>query len=124
MAGGTNRLHHFEDTLAHPRLANLVVGPHQLKRLALDQRILLLLEWRRGLAEALPPAARHWPAGEGIRGHLVEEIGYRHIEHLGELEETARANAVGAALVLLNLLEGQADRCSEFLLAHAKKSAP
>src|SRR6266567_6401785 len=76
MAGGTHRLDHLEDALAHPRLANLVIGPHELERLALDQRILLLLEGRGGLAEAaLAAAARHRPAGERIGRHLVEEIG-------------------------------------------------
>src|SRR5690349_5496274 len=44
MAGGADRLDHLEDALAHATLADLVVGAHQLERLALDQRILLLLE--------------------------------------------------------------------------------
>src|SRR5581483_6886167 len=104
MAGGADRLHHLEDALAHAALANLVVGTHQLERLALDQRILLLLEGSGGLAEAaLAAAARHRPAGERVRGHLAEEVGDRHVEHLGELEQAARADAVGAALVLLDL---------------------
>src|SRR5258708_31996698 len=124
MAGGAHRLDHLEDALAHPRLANLVVSAHQLQRLALDQRILLLLERRGGLAEALAAAARHRPAGERIRRHLVEEIRHGHIEHLGELEEAARTDTVGTALVLLDLLEGQADRRPKLLLAHAEKRAP
>src|SRR5215472_6825949 len=100
MAGGTYRLDHLKDALAHPRLAYLVVGPHQFQRLALDQRILLLLERRGGLAETLTAAARHRPSGEGVRRHLIEEIGHRHVEHLGELEQPPPADADGAALVL------------------------
>ena len=33
----------------------------------------------------------------------------------------ARTDAVGAALILLDLLKGQSNRRSELLLAHAKK---
>src|SRR5580704_8957836 len=62
MAGGAHGLDHLEDTLAHPRLADLVVGPHQFQGLALDQRILFLLERRAGLTEALAPTTRRWPA--------------------------------------------------------------
>src|SRR5580765_7963673 len=105
MARRAHRLHHLEDALAYAALANLVVGAHQLERLALDQRILFLLERRGSLAEtALAAATRHRPAGERVGGHLVEEIRYRHVEHLGELEQAAGADAVGAALVLLDLL--------------------
>src|SRR6476661_4588774 len=124
MARRTHRLYHLEDALAHAALADLVVGAHQLERLALDQRILLLLERRGRLAEtALAAAARHRPAGERVGGHLVEEIRHRHVEHLGELEQAARADAVGAALVLLDLLKGQADGRAELFLAHAEKGA-
>ena len=52
--GMAGRSHdHLEDALADAAFADLVVGAHQLQRLALDQRILLLLERRAGLAEAL-----------------------------------------------------------------------
>src|SRR6185312_6564885 len=123
VAGGADGLDHLEDALAHAVFADLVVGPHQLQRLALDQRILFLLERRGGLAEALLAAARHRPAGERVGGHLVEEIGHRHVEHLGELEQPARADAVRTALVLLDLLEGEADRRPEFFLAHPEQRA-
>src|SRR5919109_1245540 len=82
MACRTYGLDHFEDALAHAAFADLVVGAHQLERLALDQRILLLLERRAGLAEALAAAARHRPARQGVGGHLVEEVRHRHVEHL------------------------------------------
>ncbi len=70
MAGGADRLHHLEDALAHTRLADLVVGSHQLESLALDQRILHLLKRSCFLASTLLPAARHGPAGERIGGHF------------------------------------------------------
>src|SRR5258708_11908595 len=123
MAGGAHRLDHLEDALAHPRLADLVVGAHQFQRLALDQRILFPLERRTGLAEALAPATGHWPAGQRVGRHFVEEIGHRHIQYLGEFEQPARADAVGAALVLLDLLEGQADSGSNLRLTHSEEGA-
>jgi hypothetical protein len=48
MAGRAHGFDHFENALAHPRLADLVVGAQGL---ALDQRVLFLLERRAGLAE-------------------------------------------------------------------------
>src|SRR5258708_35490186 len=59
MAGGPDRLDHLEDALADPALADLVIGANQLERLALDQRVLLLLQRRAGLAQALSATARH-----------------------------------------------------------------
>src|SRR5260370_13576652 len=123
MAGRAHRLDHLEDALAHPRLADLVVGPHQLQRLALDQRILLLLERRAGLAEALAPATRHRPAGQRVGRHLVEEVGHRHIQDLGKFVEPARTDAVGAALILLNLLKREADSITNGRLAHTEQRA-
>src|SRR3546814_7944641 len=38
--------------------------------------------------------------------------------------QPARADPVGAALVLLHLLEGEADRLAELLLAHAAQRPP
>src|SRR5262245_51813613 len=49
----TERLDHLEDAPADAGLADLVVSPHQLQRLSLDQRILFLLERCGGLAEVL-----------------------------------------------------------------------
>jgi hypothetical protein len=66
MARRTHGLDHLEDALAHAAFADLVVGAHQLEGLALDQRILLLLERRAGLAEALAAAARHRAARQDV----------------------------------------------------------
>src|SRR5829696_6874997 len=123
VAGRADGLDHLEDALADAAFADLVVGAHQLQRLALDQRILLLLERRAGLAEALAAAARHRPARQRVGRHLVEEVRNRHVEHLGELVKPARTDAVGAALVLLDLLEGEPDGRPELLLAHSQERA-
>src|SRR5258708_39580239 len=123
VAGGSHGLDHLENALAHATLANLVVGAHQLERLALDEGVLLLLERRAGLTEALSAAARHRAARKCVGRHFVEEIRHRHIQHLGELEEPARANTVGTALVLLDLLESKPDSGAQLLLAHAQKGA-
>src|SRR6185437_7752690 len=47
----------------------------------------------------------------------------RHIEDAAQLVEPAGADAVRAALVFLHLLEGEADRLAELLLAHAETGA-
>src|SRR5206468_166253 len=47
----------------------------------------------------------------------------RNIQYLGELEQAARTDAVGAALVFLNLLKRQTDAVTHRALAHAKQRA-
>jgi hypothetical protein len=51
----------------------------------------------------------------------VEEIRHRHVEHLGDLIEPSRTDAVGAALVLLDLLERQPDGVAELGLTHRQQ---
>lgn len=123
VARGADRLDRLEDALAHLRLADLVVGAHELERFALDERITLLVEGRALLAERndLAAATHHGSAGESLARHLVEEVGDRHVEDLGELKQTRGADAVGAALVLLDLLERQVDRVAELGLRHAEQ---
>ena len=58
--------------------------------------------------------------GVGPR-HVVEKERHRHIEDLAELEQARGADAVDAALVFLDLLEGQAEALAEPLLAHAEQ---
>ena len=53
---------------------------------------------------------------------LVEEL-HRHAQHLRQIEQPAGADAVDAFLVLLDLLEGQAELLAELLLAHAEQHA-
>ena len=54
------------------------------------------------------------------RRHVLEEIGHRHFEHARKLVQPARPDAVGAALILLHLLEGETERFAKLFLAHAK----
>jgi hypothetical protein len=56
--------------------------------------------------------------------HILEEVGDRHIEDPGQVEQAAGADAIGAALVFLHLLEGEADGFRQPLLAHAQQRAP
>src|SRR4029077_6845265 len=121
MAGRSHGLDHLEDALAHPGFADLVVGAHQFEGLALDQRVLFLLERRASFAEALAPTTRHRPAGQRVGRHLVEEIGYRDVLYLGKLQQPPRTDSVGAALIFLDLLKGEPDGRSQLLLAHAEK---
>src|SRR5258708_15134358 len=117
MGGGARGLGPPEDSVGHAVLADRVVGAGQVQGLALDQRILFLLERRAGLAEALAPTTRHRPAGQRVGRHLVEEIRHRNVQYLGEFEQPARADAVGAALIILYLLQRDADGPPELLLA-------
>ena len=52
---------------------------------------------------------------------LLEKELHGYIEDLRDLEQPARADAVHALLVFLNLLEGQSHAFAEALLTHAKQ---
>jgi hypothetical protein len=58
---------------------------------------------RMRMGEQLAPGQIGPPAAGG--GAAVEQGGERHIERAGDLTEATRADAVGAVLVLLDLLE-------------------
>lgn len=62
--------------------------------------------WRRLIGRP----RRGWPRGGG------EEIGDVHVQGAGELPEQRDGEAVAGALVLLDLLEADADRVRELLL--------
>ena len=71
--------------------ADLVVGAHQLERLALGVEITTgRLFGSLGTAGLTLGAA-------ACRVHAFEEVGHGHVEDLGELEQAARADAVEAA---------------------------
>lgn len=57
------------------------------------------------------------------RRRAVEEKGWRDVQRLRNLLEPARADAIGALLVFLHLLEGQPQRFAELLLAHFQQDA-
>src|SRR6478736_5879638 len=57
------------------------------------------------------------------RRGAFEEKRHRHLQDLRDLLQSARANAVGALLVLLHLLEGEPEGVAKLLLAHPKHHA-
>ena len=68
-------------------------------------------------ARAPRPCRRHAP---GMLRRAFEEKRHRHLQDMGNLLQAAGADAVGALLVFLHLLEGEAERVAELLLAHAQ----
>jgi hypothetical protein len=116
---GARSLDHLEDALGHAAFTDLVVGAHQLQRLALDQRILLLLERPKPLRPR-PDIGRPESALDGISSKKYDT---GTPQHLGKLVEPARTDAVGAAFILLDLLEGEAAGIADFSLAHAQQGA-
>jgi hypothetical protein len=56
-------------------------------------------------------------------GRPLEEERYRNLENVGDLLQPARSDAVSTLLVLLHLLEGEAERIAQFPLAHCKHHA-
>src|SRR6185437_2419808 len=53
-----------------------------------------------------------------------EEVADRHLQRAGDLPESRGRDAVGAALVLLDLLESHAARHGELLLGQAEQTSP
>lgn len=102
--------------LAYTRIGDTVIGAHELERLPLGHRIKIESRALLGEVTARGPLGR-------LDRHVVEKEGYRHIEHTAQLKETARANAIGASLVFLDLLEGETDRLAELFLAQSEHGA-
>ena len=53
----------------------------------------------------------------------LEEERHRDLQDMGDVLQPARADAVGAFLVFLHLLKGDAERVPELGLAHAEHHA-
>src|SRR3546814_189275 len=113
--GGRGGLDQLEDAVAHRGIADLAEIAHQLERLTARDRTLVLLDL--GYDRMLGPRLRLLLDA----GHVLEEVGRRHVQDLGELLQAAGADAVQALLVLLDLLEAQADRRPKPLLAEARQ---
>src|SRR5215831_7317899 len=62
------------------------------------------------------------PCGADAFRRALEEERYRHLQNVGDLLQPAGPDAVGAFLVFLHLMEGEAERIAQFRLASA--SAP
>ena len=63
---------------------------------------------------------RFTPIG-GARRKLVEEIGDRNVQEPGQVVKPAGGQAVGAFLVLLDLLEAETEAVGELLLRRAQQ---
>ena len=106
----------FEEAAAHGGIVDRVIGVDEFDRFASAQRIGV-----ERLGRRLGEAARDRRRAHRI--HVVEEERHRHIEDPAQFMQPARADAVGAALVFLHLLKGQADRLAELLLAQPEHVA-
>src|SRR5579884_2518137 len=103
-------LDQLQELAARVVIGHRVIYPHQLDRL-------------RALQMFAP-----FPllAGEvlQVEVHVGVEIADRHVENLADGREAGSADAVGAALVFLHLLKGQAEPRGQSLLVHAEQQAP
>lgn len=89
----------------------LVVGADQVQRLLPGEHFATLA---RAVAGQLPTISV---------GKAIIEVANRDLEGLRQLPEPRSRNAVGAALVLLDLLKADPDRTSQLLLGEAEKPA-
>ena len=104
---------------AQPGVLDPVIGADQLHGLAPGKQI--GFERRRpSLAEASSPPPTATCRG---RGKVLEEKRNRHVQGTAQVEQPARADTVNAALVFLDLLEGEPDGLAELCLANAKQIA-
>src|SRR5262249_23722875 len=78
------RLGEVEYFLPHPPAVDPVIGAHELGRLALGERVRLVI--RRGFGEAAVAATG---GGRDLGRHLVEKELDRDVQNLGELVEPA-----------------------------------
>ena len=124
MAGRADGLDHLEDALAHAALADLVVGAHQLERLALDQRILLLLERRGRLAEPplrpRPDIGRPASAFEGISSKKYDTGTSSTLANSNRRLEPMRLEPRSYFWICWKV---RPTAVAELLLAHAEKRA-
>src|SRR5579864_1727234 len=105
-----------EEAAAHGGILHRIIGVDQIDGFAAAQRIGV-----ERLGRRLGKAARD--RRRPHRVHIVKEERDRHIENAAQLMQPAGADAIGAALVFLHLLEGQADRRAKLFLAEPKHIA-
>src|SRR6185437_9162585 len=114
----------LEDAAAQLRVGDAEISAHQFKSFTPHDR-LVTVKHSGGFAQTLGRLGR--PIGVDLRAvgniQIFEKERHRDIEHLRQLVQPAGTDAVGAALVFLYLLEGEADGLAEFLLAHAEQRA-
>jgi hypothetical protein len=97
-------LDHFQELLARSLIGDRVIGTDQFDRF-----------------RALQPLARlHFARARlGAAGfEIAEEMRNRHVQDIGDLRQPRCTDPIGAALVFLDLLEGEPERSGERLLVH------
>jgi len=104
------RLGQFEKPFANGGFLNPVIGPDQFQRFAFGHRIAALVDFHIVIR-----------TGRMVFGEILKEVGNRNIKYAAQVVETARADAVGAAFVFLDLLKGQPDGFAELFLAEAEQ---
>ena len=116
----TERFGQLEQAFANLRVADAVVGSHQLQRFPSRQRI--RFERRLRLIGRRQAPRDRRPCTRSFMSSKKKETGTSRMR----LNSNSRdgADAVGAALVLLHLLERQADGLAQFLLAEPEQGAP
>jgi hypothetical protein len=115
LAVSGQRLREVEDPAAHRGALDLVIGPDKFGGVAPMQRVGIVAILRR-LRETVGRGRSH-------RILVVEEELDRYVEYPAQLPNSAGADAIGAALIFLYLLEGQSDRLAKFFLAQAQHIA-
>jgi len=103
----------IDHALAHLGGGYLDEGAIELKPLAAIEEF-----EDEGLRIGLRHARRRTPLG---MWRFLEKELHGNIENLGDLEQSAGADAVHALLVFLDLLKGEPHALAEALLAHAKQ---
>eukprot|EP01100_Stratorugosa_tubuloviscum_P013633 TRINITY_DN6955_c0_g1_i1.p2 TRINITY_DN6955_c0_g1~~TRINITY_DN6955_c0_g1_i1.p2 ORF type:complete len:171 (+),score=-34.73 TRINITY_DN6955_c0_g1_i1:93-605(+) len=116
LEAGAQRLGEVQNAAAHLRIGNAIVSTHQFQRLALGHGV--HVHARRFLGQTRDQARRQ---GFHFLGHIVEEKADGNIQNTRKIEQTRSTDTIGAALVLLDLLEGQAQGFTQLFLAHAKQ---
>ena len=106
----------FEQATAQGRIVDPVIGADQFDRLAPAQRI-GVEGFGSGFGKACGDRRR------SHRIHVVEEEMKPGRPEPGSDHEAAGSDAVGASLIFLDLLKGQADRPPELFLAQAEHVA-
>jgi hypothetical protein len=105
------RHYEIEDSLSYLGVAHGGESAAQLKTFARDERVgdLALSFVLRGVANA-----------PRYRGNVLEEVGDRDIEKIGELLQATGADSIRPLLVLLDLLEADIERFAHLGLAHSQ----
>src|SRR5690606_14855265 len=106
-------LDQVENLLAHLRVANADEGAIELETFRAAQKI-DHVTGAVGFRES---------AGAILARSILEEERDRHVEYRRNRLQAARADAVRALLIFLDLLECDAEQLSELLLAHAEHVA-